>query len=442
MNTADTATTTAPTDGPDLQWAGLLLFVVALCFAALPTGLSWNYDVAPDMAEGSWITRFQWTSVFVFAAWVIYKGAGWTVVSAAMKNPFVWLLLAYCTLSLLWSPEPVAVVKRSIQFFGILLIGLSVAHTCKHDFVTLLRAGLDALTIILFLSAFTALFLPDIGRESEVSLAGSWRGILDQKNTLGVVSAVSLYFWLVLQTMAPRRLGVEVPTCLIILACLLMSRSSTSLLLAMVSIGAYLALYREYIRTPLAIARLMVIVLMLAMAALTVFFFQESRIPDWEEVMEPFSALFGKSADLTGRTEIWKYMWVEIEKHWTLGIGFASFWRGPGGPSQELVSHFYWTPNSGHNGYLDLLNELGLVGFGLVVLVLLNHLANIVKLARFNRPKFAFHVALLVIFLISNVTESSLLRILLFLQVVIFMSMALVNQDVLDHEQAQRQQLV
>lgn len=436
MNTADTPTPRQQGEPHAWQWAGWWLFLVALAFAALPTGLSWNYDVVSESSDGSWVLRLQWTSVFALAAWVIYKTAGWAVVYPAAKNPFVWLLLAYCVLTVGWSPEPGAVIKRSFQFFGVLLIGLSVAHLCRHDFVKLLRTGLDGLTVILFLSILAGVFVPDIGRESVVSLAGAWRGILDQKNTLGIVSAVSLFFWLVLQTLAPRRWWVASLSCLVILTCLVMSRSSTSLFLALMSMGLYLSLYRAYIRTPLAIARLVVVVMMVLTVGLTVFFFQHSRLPLWEELIEPFSALFGKSADLTGRTEIWEYMWLEIEKHWAFGLGYGSFWLGPGSPSQELVSHFYWTPNSAHNGYLEVLNELGVAGFGLFVLMLLNHLVNVIRLVRVDRPKFAFHLSLLAVFLLSNATESTALRILLFLQVVLFMSMAMVNQDLWGHDRA------
>lgn len=437
MNTADNPIS-APAVDKGWAWAGLWLFVVALCFAALPTGLSWTYGEVSEATDGSWVLRLQWTTVFAFAGWVLYKTAGWAVVPAAMKNPFVWLLLVYCALSVLWSPEPGAAIKRSFQFFGVLLIGASVAHLCRHDFVRLLRAGLDGLTAILFLSILAGVFVPDIGRETVVSLDGAWRGILDQKNTLGIVSAVSLFFWLVLQTLVPRRGWVAALTLGVILTCLLMSRSSTSLFLALVSMGLYLALYRAYIRTPLAIARLVVVLLMVLTVGLTLFFFQHSRLPLWDELIEPFSALFGKSSDLTGRTEIWEYMWLEIEKHWAFGLGYGSFWLGPGSPSQELVSHFYWNPNSAHNGYLEVLNELGAMGFGLFVLMLLNHAVNVIRLVRIDRPKFAFHLALLVVFLLSNATESTALRILLFLQVLVFMSMALVNQDVLDHEQARQ----
>ncbi|MEY2954241.1 MAG: hypothetical protein RLZZ401_2328, partial [Pseudomonadota bacterium] len=156
--------------------------------------------------------------------------------------------------------------------------------------------------------------------------------------------------------------------------------------------------------------RILLFVAVTALVGIQWFFIQESRLPRWSEVIGPFASLFGKSADLTGRTDIWAYVAIEIEKHWMHGIGYGAFWLGPGSASQPIIDQLPWIPYQAHNGYLDILNELGAIGMTLFVCLVVVHLSQLLKINRFDRRTAAMHAALLIIILATNFSESTIFR--------------------------------
>ena len=192
----------------------------------------------------------------------------------------------------------------------------------------------------------------------------------------------------------------------------------------------YLLLRKDHIESPLWLQRILLVVLTLALVAFQLFYVQHSRLPSWGEIISPVAGIFGKGADLTGRTDIWDYMWPVIERHWLQGIGYGAFWLGPGSPSQVILDEFYWVPYQAHNGYIDVLNELGVVGLLLLSGVLLMHIRNLWQLVAIDRESMALHAALLVIVLFTNITESSLYRGLSFLHVLFLLSCFKVNHQV------------
>src|SRR5690606_36617520 len=109
------------------------------------------------------------------------------------------------------------------------------------------------------------------------------------------------------------------------------------------------------------------------------------RLPEWNEVAGPVAGLFGKSADLTGRTDIWDLVLLEAGKHPWAGIGYGAFWLGMESPSQYIIDALYWIPLQAHNGYLDVYNELGVIGIAILSGFLIVHTVNLVRLLRVDR---------------------------------------------------------
>ena len=98
-----------------------------------------------------------------------------------------------------------------------------------------------------------------------------------------------------------------------------------------------------------------------------------------------------------------------------LGSGFGAFWVGHIGYAMYPLENWSratpeWRPGEGHNGYLDVYVDLGLIGVALVFLVIgfafsgaLNDLQNEFELG-------ALRLTLLLSIIMNNVTESSLLK--------------------------------
>jgi O-antigen ligase len=119
----------------------------------------------------------------------------------------------------------------------------------------------------------------------------------------------------------------------------------------------------------------------------------------------------GADVTFTGRTEIWTFILEKLEGRWFSGYGFGAFW-GTGGDSPNLSasSPYIWYLDSAHNGYLDIMANVGL--FGLVGLaVMLIHFAVSVDSVHSREPLFVRHLWLFVLFVLChNITESSIYR--------------------------------
>lgn len=75
--------------------------------------------------------------------------------------------------------------------------------------------------------------------------------------------------------------------------------------------------------------------------------------------------LLGKDPTMSGRTEIWRAAISSGLKQPILGFGFGAFWRGAQGESLNVYLTTGFALWQGHNGYLDLWLDLGLLGLGL-----------------------------------------------------------------------------
>jgi O-antigen ligase len=84
----------------------------------------------------------------------------------------------------------------------------------------------------------------------------------------------------------------------------------------------------------------------------------------------------GRDPTLTGRTELWAELLHMPINAW-LGTGFGSFWLGD--RAQYFWDKYWWRPNEAHNGYLEVYLDLGWIGVGLLVVLIVAGYRNIVQ---------------------------------------------------------------
>ncbi len=387
--------------------AGWLLFS-AVMFALLPSGFSWtNSEDSSTYVTGSIGYQLQWGSIFAVSAWLVTRHLGYLLQSLKTANPFLLTLFIYCTVSVVWSPYEIITLKKAIQVGGLIVFSIAIQIDGK-PWTHSVKVILAALTTIELASAFVAIFIPSFGIDAYFGYA--WRGVVSGKNTLGAIGALSLLLWLSLWHVESLSKSVWWGGIGLSVLCVVMSTSSTSLVLAVVGAFIFWLLHRQHIGSPLWLQRLLVVSGLILLAIVHLFFIFEGRLPEQRELLGPFASLFGKSADLTGRGDIWAPVFIEIKKHWLLGIGYGAFWLGPGSPSQPVLDTLEWIPLQAHNGYLDVLNELGAIGGLLFVGLLVFEARNLSRLIRVDRQASAVYCAILATILISNFSESSLFR--------------------------------
>ncbi len=266
------------------------------------------------------------------------------------KDQIIAVLVIIAIASTMWSVYPSDTLRRSCTgFAGTTLFGFYIGtRYTLRDQVKLLGWSYG---LILIFSIIYSVALPRYGIEHGVH-AGAWRGIFVQKNLFGRGMIFSGFIFILMKSVMPPKkqwiLSIGLGLSVILL---LLSRSTSSLINFVVLLFA-LTLYR--------ILRLRYILLFPAF--FTVVTMGSIVFHLYTTYAEQLLGLIGKDPSLTGRTEIWEFVWEMIEKRPLLGYGFTAFWNGLDGPSAYVIRAARWDVPYAHNGLLDLWLELGLLG--------------------------------------------------------------------------------
>lgn len=399
-----------PANAPETSRLTTLLaigFMAGMAWAFLPSGLEFNAalrDARTESGEGSGTFAIQWMPLILIGLLGIAYRFRAAILMLREMNPWALLIPAWAMLSLVWAAEPFTVFKQSFGIAGVSLLALGFAlHGWHPDrFVTVLR---PLITIALVLSLLVGLLIPEIGvhQEQQFELQGSWRGITYQKNGLGQLAATGIILWFHAWASRTASTPLAAAGLLISLLMMLLSRSSTSLLLSIICCGIILLQLRPPLRMGSQGSVVAVAGWLMVLAPIFIYLITFGSLGG-EGVAETFASLFGKDATLSGRTYIWAEVIHNIGLHPWLGVGYNSFWHTA--LADETIRRLGWPCPSGHNGYLDLWNTLGLPGIVMLLLMLVRQFADLSLLSKIDRQRAALHFGLLLYSVLANLTES------------------------------------
>jgi O-antigen ligase len=114
---------------------------------------------------------------------------------------------------------------------------------------------------------------------------------------------------------------------------------------------------------------------------------------------------------LSGRTVIWDFVRYELGRKPLLGWGFNSFWQvGPDGPN--IVEGGGWIRQmpSGHSGYLDVMLELGYVGFPFLIIFIIATVHALGRVADRDPTRAWLLLSLALFVIMTNMIESVWMR--------------------------------
>lgn len=320
------------------------------------------------------------------------------------KNIWLWLLAFIALASIGWTIDPETTTRRAILIFGTTAFGAYMA--VRFSIREQLQLLAWALGLVISLSVVFAIALPSYGtmtfQEGGIH-AGSWRGIMTHKNMLGRLMVLSGMTFLFVALGKPQRaiyrqlawggLGLSV-------ALLLLSTSKTALI-AFVSLMLILLLYRSWrLSYNLAIPLLILVILVVGSSATLVV-----------DNLPAIAGAIGRDLTFTGRTDIWSAMLDKIsERPWT-GYGFNAFWRDWDNEATAYMWRYLaWECPYGHNGFMDLLAELGIIGLGAFILSYCSGVWESIRLLRITRSiEGLWAITYLTFLLIYNVSESTLM---------------------------------
>ncbi len=340
------------------------------------------------------------------------------------QGGLIWLLIGFTISSIIWSFTPNLTSNRLIALCGTALFSLyfSSRYTIKEQLEIIgWTMGIGAILSLIF-----AVALPAYGQMTGIH-NGLWRGIYYNKNGMGKIMGIGTVIFLILAQRKGNSQWICWGLSALSLFLLVMSKASSPLLNLGIVMMAFFLL--QILRWQYALMVPVIAGISLAGVAI-----QAAMISNADTIAETF----GKDMTFTGRTDLWPLVIDKIQEQLWVGYGFGAFWNGLDGPSRYVWSSIDFAAPNAHNGYLDLLLELGVVGFALYALQFFVCLLNSMAYVRFDRTADGLWPALLLLYIIlSNLTESGLYiqnNIFLVLQLSIFLSLGLVQNEPQEEE--------
>ncbi|MEH2123566.1 O-antigen ligase family protein [Nostoc sp.] len=338
-------------------------------------------------------TLFNIVSYLILFYFIILYWKGFIYV--IIRSPLQFFLLAIVIFSLLWSED----LSSSLTYLrGLIRIYfLAIYLAMRYSLREQMRLIAWALGVTASLSIIFSAFIPGYIHESP-ELLGMWSGIYGHKNELGYMMAWSAGVFLHLALSGHRYRWLMWALCGISICLIILSRSTTSLtiLLTMVLL---LPFYRSLKKTNYKLQVIMI--------TSTLMFLMISSILLLNNA-ETVVGTSGKDLTFNGRSDLWDLVISKIlERPW-LGYGFSGFWTS--NAASKLRATYDWASNA-HNGFLELLLELGFLGFltftaGFVRFFLMA-LSRIISVAK--KPEDYWPMQMLIIIVIVNFSEARLL---------------------------------
>jgi len=244
-----------------------------------------------------------------------------------------------------------------------------------------------------------------IHQSDSAELRNAWHGLAMQKNGLGALACMGVVLWFHAWLVREVHLLRALAGTAVSLACLVLSRSSTALMAA-VFVMLFLLLL---LRSPGNMRRYMPYLVTLFVAVLLIYSIAILRlIPSLEFLLTPIGVITGKDLTFSNRSEIWAIITEHIDLSPWLGSGYGAYWIGPVeySPSYEFVRRLYFYPNSAHNGYLEVVNDLGFAGLLCLIGFLIVYVRQCLQLLRSDRGQAALYLGLFLEQGIANLSET------------------------------------
>ena len=389
-------------------WLKLLLGL-GFAMSFMPGGFNYaSLDHAgSSAAEGGVLAQIQWLPLFGFGLLLVLLR--WRLVWALLGriNPFLLLAMVWIFASLLWSNAPGITLKRAIKYLGVAFIAIGF-FTQNWSLMGAIRALRTSAAVMIFASLLFIVLLPEYGVHQgyeEANLKGNWRGLAVHKNSFGALCVYSTLFWV--HAWAARDLSLK--RCLLpllaTLVCLVGCQSTTSLVMA-----SFVALLLVYLlRMPKMFSGfssfIILVSVLIVLFSLVVIW---SGLPTPQELLVLLTGGIGKDASFTGRDVIWAAVLEQVKQRPWLGSGYSAFWLPDdfSGPSGEVLRQIKFVVNNSHNGYLEILNELGIVGVTLLAGFLSYQFAQLHRLMQWNRAVASFGMVFMVYEVFLNISEA------------------------------------
>jgi O-antigen ligase len=337
-------------------WLPLIWFLIAGSrFVSQWLGVSGGATVE----DGSPIDRVIFLGLIVGGFFVL-KNRHVRLSEVLRNNVWLTIYFFYCFVAIFWSDYQFVSFKRWFKTFGEPIMVL-IIFSEPDPAEALTRLMKRAAYILMPFSIMLIKYFPETGRGFSQWGGAVNVGVTLDKNMLGADCLVLGFFLfchllttLNLEKSRVRRNELLLTGFLLWMVwwTLIESASSTALMALVVGMVAVWTLGRGFV-----VKRFVGVYIVLGVAALVA---ADAAFGLFDVLV----GLLGEDSTLTGRTELWDYL-LAMKTNPAFGVGFESFWLGERLDSIQKVLR--WRPNEAHNGYLETYLQLGLVGLGILL---------------------------------------------------------------------------
>lgn len=353
-------------------------------------------EMAEELGSSNLINVILYPVLFFISFVAAFNNRG-QIFTIIKKEKLFFIFLIWCLISIFWSDFPLTSFKRWFQIFTYYFIIIVFLSYCidQKDIIKILK---PILILYLSLTIVSILLVPG-AKDPDFN---TWRGLAAHKNHLGQISLMSLLVSYIIFYQAMNKKEKLVSLILIItsIALIIGTKSSTTIItfLVFITFSMFQAIDKTF--KTIGIGRSISLIIFLFLVCL--FFITYILFPD---ILKYITDFFGKDASFSGRTDLWGYILIEISKHPLLGTGFAGFWVNNNPILNQLYAVFIWIPLQSHNGYLDIINETGIIGLILFISLILHYFRMTSKLKLEDKWNW-----ILISTLIINFQETTLFR--------------------------------
>lgn len=376
-----------------------LIVLVTFFGARIPFHPS-NYQTHFGAETSNVTNQLLYLFLFFSSIVVVIKRFDRTL-SFIKAEKYLSLFVLLCLVSALWSDYPFLSIKRSFQLFVMFLVVLEALINIEPKI--LLKQLKIVVSLYLFFNLFGCLFIS----AAIDPVFRTWRGIETQKNLLAHTTLYCLLSSIGFFVFERTNISKFYNSALILLSLFIifMSRSSTNLIAVVLIVFLGFIFYIEIIFDQIKIGKKITGLMFLFFLSFAVIFFIFAS-----EIFALVPGFFGKDMTLSMRVPIWEYLWADVRNNFLLGYGFATYWIMGHWRIELFASHFEgFKVNEAHNGYLDILLQLGIVGFIFFLFPIIAYIHRMLKL----NSNIATNVAILLLFCMMtiNITETVLYKI-------------------------------
>lgn len=366
----------------------------------------WFQSGGATIEEGNPIDRNFLTIVLTLGLIILAKRR-FKLSGIIKENIWVFVLLGYMLFGCFWADEPYISFKRWTRDL-IAIVMMLVMASEPNPLKALESLIRRSIYILIPFSYILINYFSEYGR-MYVHHAGDlmWVGAAMHKNSLAQLCSAAIFFltWTFFRRRqegngAASGLQTYLEVFLGLLSLWLMggpnhmptysATASLSLIIGLVLLATLSHYKKRRGTTPgyATLAALMLIILVYGAATPMI-----GKMP-----MDVSSAV-GRDETLTGRTEVWEKLIPVAMERPILGYGYSGFWT--------TDSRKDFAISGAHNGYLDIVLNLGFVGLLLFAVFIASNVRMAQNMAMRDFDWGAFWICSLVMVLLSNITESA-----------------------------------